>query len=57
MKMARANAAVLGVQQRYEADATLHDLLFQANFRPRSGALPAAADDGRRAYRASPRRR
>ncbi|HET6274527.1 MAG TPA: hypothetical protein VFE16_01150 [Candidatus Cybelea sp.] len=28
VKTARANAAVLGVQQRYESDATLHDLLF-----------------------------
>jgi len=28
MKTARANAAVLGVQQRYESDSTLHDLLF-----------------------------
>jgi predicted Zn-dependent peptidase len=28
VKTARANAAVLGVQQRYESDTTLHDLLF-----------------------------
>ncbi len=28
VKTARANAAVLGVQERYESDATLHDLLF-----------------------------
>ncbi len=32
VKTARANAAVLGVQQRYEADATLHDLLFKQIF-------------------------
>ncbi len=32
MKTARANAAVLGVQQRYEADTTLHDLLFKQIF-------------------------
>jgi predicted Zn-dependent peptidase len=32
VKTARANAAVLGVQQRYESDATLHDLLFKAIF-------------------------
>jgi predicted Zn-dependent peptidase len=28
VKTARANAAVLGVQQRYESDSALHDLLF-----------------------------
>ncbi|MBV9718454.1 MAG: insulinase family protein [Candidatus Eremiobacteraeota bacterium] len=32
VKTARANAAVLGVQQRYEADTTLHDLLFAQIF-------------------------
>lgn len=32
LKTARANAAVLGVQQRYESDATLHDLLFRQIF-------------------------
>ncbi len=32
VKTARANAAVLGVQQRYEADTTLHDLLFRQIF-------------------------
>lgn len=32
VKTARADAAVLGVQQRYEADTTLHDLLFKAVF-------------------------
>jgi predicted Zn-dependent peptidase len=32
VKTARANAAVLGVQQRYEADTTLHDLLFRQLF-------------------------
>lgn len=32
MKIARANAAVLGVQQRYESDTTLHDLLFHQIF-------------------------
>jgi predicted Zn-dependent peptidase len=32
VKTARANAAVLGVQQRYEADTTLHDLLFKQIF-------------------------
>jgi len=32
VKTARANAAVLGVQQRYEADTTLHDLLFRRIF-------------------------
>jgi predicted Zn-dependent peptidase len=32
VKTARANAAVLGVQQRYESDATLHDLLFRQIF-------------------------
>jgi predicted Zn-dependent peptidase len=32
LKTARANAAVLGVQQRYESDATLHDLLFAQIF-------------------------
>jgi predicted Zn-dependent peptidase len=32
VKTARANAAVLGVQQRYETDATLHDLLFKQIF-------------------------
>jgi predicted Zn-dependent peptidase len=32
VKIARANAAVLGVQQRYESDATLHDLLFRQIF-------------------------
>jgi predicted Zn-dependent peptidase len=32
VRTARANAAVLGVQQRYEADATLHDLLFRRIF-------------------------
>jgi predicted Zn-dependent peptidase len=32
VKTARANAAVLGVQQRYESDATLHDLLFRQVF-------------------------
>ena len=32
VKTARANAAVLGVQQRYESDATLHDLLFKQIF-------------------------
>jgi predicted Zn-dependent peptidase len=32
VKTARANAAVLGVQQRYEADTTLHDLLFRQVF-------------------------
>ena len=32
VKTARANAAVLGVQQRYESDTTLHDLLFEQIF-------------------------
>ncbi len=32
LKTARANAAVLGVQERYEADSTLHDLLFKQIF-------------------------
>jgi predicted Zn-dependent peptidase len=32
VKTARANAAVLGVQQRYEADTALHDLLFRQLF-------------------------
>jgi predicted Zn-dependent peptidase len=32
VKTARANAAVLGVQQHYEADTTLHDLLFRQIF-------------------------
>lgn len=32
LKTARANAAVLGVQQRYESDTTLHDLLFKQIF-------------------------
>ena len=32
VKTARANAAVLGVQQRYESDTTLHDLLFRQIF-------------------------
>ncbi len=32
VKTARANAAVLGVQERYESDATLHDLLFAQIF-------------------------
>lgn len=32
VKTARANAAVLGVQQRYESDTTLHDLLFAQIF-------------------------
>jgi predicted Zn-dependent peptidase len=32
VKTARANAAVLGVQQRYESDSTLHDLLFAQIF-------------------------
>ena len=45
VKTARANAAVLGVQQRYESDTTLHDLLFGKSSR-RSGALSAAADHG-----------
>ncbi len=32
VKTARANAAVLGVQQRYESDSALHDLLFRQIF-------------------------
>ncbi len=32
VKTARANAAVLGVQQRYESDTMLHDLLFAQVF-------------------------
>jgi predicted Zn-dependent peptidase len=32
VKTARANAAVLGVQQSYESDSTLHDLLFKQIF-------------------------
>lgn len=47
VKTARANAAVLGVQQRYEADTTLHDLLFKqifvrgpAHYPPLPTALP-----------------
>jgi predicted Zn-dependent peptidase len=32
VKTSRANAAVLGVQQRYEADTMLHDLLFKQIF-------------------------
>lgn len=32
VRTARANAAVLEVQQRYESDATLHDLLFKQIF-------------------------
>src|SRR5579871_336003 len=32
VKTALANAAVLGVQQRYESDTTLHDLLFKQIF-------------------------
>ena len=50
VKTARANAAVLGVQQRYEADATLHDLLFKQIFAERAGALSAAAGLRRRDY-------
>ncbi|HEX3370133.1 MAG TPA: hypothetical protein VHS56_11205 [Candidatus Cybelea sp.] len=32
VKVARANAAVLGVQERYESDTALHDLLFKQLF-------------------------
>ncbi|HLX25733.1 MAG TPA: hypothetical protein VKR05_01970, partial [Candidatus Cybelea sp.] len=41
VKTARANAAVLGVQQRYEADSTLHDLLFKQIFAAGPAHYPA----------------
>lgn len=41
LKTARANAAVLGVQQRYEADSTLHDLLFKQIFAGGPAHYPA----------------
>src|SRR5579871_4138482 len=40
VKTARANAAVLGVQQRYEADTTLHDLLFAQLFKEGPARFP-----------------
>ncbi len=40
-KTARANAAVLGVQQRYESDSTLHDLLFAQVFESGPAHYPA----------------
>ncbi len=44
VKTARANAAVLGVQQRYESDATLHDLLFRQVFAGGPAHFPALPD-------------
>jgi len=41
VKMARANAAVLGVQQRYQSDQTLHDLLFKQIFASGPAVYPA----------------
>ncbi|MBV8067449.1 MAG: insulinase family protein [Candidatus Eremiobacteraeota bacterium] len=41
VKTARANAAVLGVQQRYEADTMLHDLLFKQIFARGPAHYPA----------------
>jgi predicted Zn-dependent peptidase len=44
LKTARANAAVLGVQQRYESDNTLHDLLFKQIFTNGPAHYPALPD-------------
>jgi predicted Zn-dependent peptidase len=44
VKTARANAAVLGVQQRYESDATLHDLLFKQIFAAGPARFPPLPD-------------
>jgi predicted Zn-dependent peptidase len=44
LKTARANAAVLGVQQRYESDATLHDLLFKQIFASGPAHYPPLPD-------------
>jgi predicted Zn-dependent peptidase len=67
VKTARENAAVLGVQQRYEADTMLHDLLFKqifvrgpAHYPPMPGSIPAITsistaqinDFAKRAFRA-----
>ena len=41
VKTARANAAVLGVQQRYQSDQTLHDLLFKQIFASGPAVFPA----------------
>jgi predicted Zn-dependent peptidase len=41
VKTARANAAVLGVQQRYQSDQTLHDLLFKQIFASGPAVYPA----------------
>jgi predicted Zn-dependent peptidase len=41
VKTARANAAVLGVQQRYESDSALHDLLFAQIFAAGPAHYPA----------------
>ena len=41
VKMARANAAVLGVQQRYQSDQMLHDLLFKQIFASGPAVYPA----------------
>jgi len=48
VRTARANAAVLGVQQRYDPDATLHDLLFKQIFAggpARYPPLPTSVSD------------
>ncbi len=44
VKTARANAAVLGVQQRYESDTTLHDLLFTQIFASGPAHYPPLPD-------------
>jgi predicted Zn-dependent peptidase len=44
VKTARANAAVLGVQQRYESDTTLHDLLFKQIFASGPARYPPLPD-------------
>ncbi|HXO16869.1 MAG TPA: hypothetical protein VN909_01735, partial [Candidatus Dormibacteraeota bacterium] len=44
VKTARANAAVLGVQQRYESDTTLHDLLFKQIFAGGPARFPPLPD-------------
>jgi predicted Zn-dependent peptidase len=41
VKTARANAAVLGVQQRYQSDLMLHDLLFKQVFASGPAVQPA----------------
>ena len=50
VKTARANAAVLGVQQRYESDTTLHDLLFEQLFSRGPAHYPPLPDHGRAAH-------